>query len=223
MTVTDAAIENIKEMIVSGALRPGDRLPKEADLATELGVSRSSLRKAVRALSLLNILDVRQGDGTYIGSLEPHLLLEAVTFVLDFHRDDTVMPALRVRAILEPAATALAAQRIDDAELAELQALLDRAGDSPSAEELVTADLEFHHRIAAASGIPLLCTLSESVSRLTVRTRVRLGFTERDAVAYTLAEHRAIAAALADRDPDTARAWATAHIAGLTHRLSAAL
>src|SRR5579859_595673 len=77
VAVTDEAIEKIKAMIVSGALRAGDKLPREADLATELGLSRSSLREAVRALALVNILDVRRGDGTYVTSLEPRLLLEA--------------------------------------------------------------------------------------------------------------------------------------------------
>ena len=77
MAVTDEAIEKIKGMITSGALRAGDRLPREADLAAELGLSRSSLREAVRALSLVNILDVRRGDGTYVTSLEPRLLLSA--------------------------------------------------------------------------------------------------------------------------------------------------
>src|SRR5918993_2103991 len=109
MAVTDEAIEKIKGMIVSGALRPGDRLPKESELASELGLSRNSLREAVRALSLIRILDVRQGDGTYVTSLEPHLLLDALSFVVDFHRDDTVLQFLEVRRILEPAATALAA------------------------------------------------------------------------------------------------------------------
>ena len=56
---------------------PGDRLPKESELAAELGLSRNSLREAVRALSLIRILDVRQGDGTYVTSLDPQLLLEA--------------------------------------------------------------------------------------------------------------------------------------------------
>ena len=64
MALTDEAIERIKEMIVSGELRPGDRLPKEADLAERLGLSRNSLREAVKALSLIRVLDVRQGDGT---------------------------------------------------------------------------------------------------------------------------------------------------------------
>jgi DNA-binding FadR family transcriptional regulator len=60
MALTDEAIERIKEMIVSGDLRPGDRLPNEADLAGRLGLSRNSLREAVRALSLMRVLDVRQ-------------------------------------------------------------------------------------------------------------------------------------------------------------------
>ena len=100
MAVTDEAIEKIKEMIIKGRLRPGDRLPKEADLAAELGLSRSSLREAVRALSLIHVLDVRQGDGTYVTSLEPARLLEAMSFVVDFHRDDTVLEFLEVRRIL---------------------------------------------------------------------------------------------------------------------------
>jgi FolB domain-containing protein len=91
LAVTDEAIEKIKAMITSGALRAGDRLPREADLAADLGLSRSSLREAVRALSLVNILDVRRGDGTYVTSLEPRLLLEALSFIADFHRDDTLL------------------------------------------------------------------------------------------------------------------------------------
>ena len=75
-------------MIVSGELRPGDRLPREKELSERLGLSRSSLREAIKALSLIRILDVRQGDGTYVTSLSPPLLLEALSFVVDFHEDD---------------------------------------------------------------------------------------------------------------------------------------
>src|SRR6188508_1894289 len=86
MALTDEAILRIKEMILSGELKPGERLPREADLAETLGLSRNSLREAVRALALINILDVRQGDGTYVTSLDPNLLLDALTFVVDFHQ-----------------------------------------------------------------------------------------------------------------------------------------
>ncbi|MFD8957794.1 FadR/GntR family transcriptional regulator, partial [Streptomyces anulatus] len=219
MAVTDEAIGKIKEMIVSGALRPGDRLPKEADLAAELGLSRNSLREAVKALSLLNILDVRQGDGTYVSSLDPPLLLEAVSFVLDFHQDDQALQALKVRGILEPAATARAAEQIDEEEIRELGALLDRLGEAPSLEQLVASDLEFHRRIAAASGIPLLCSLLDSISGATVRARLWRGITEETAVARTLSEHRAILDALAARDARTAEAWATIHISNVVRWL----
>ncbi|CAM5746813.1 putative HTH-type transcriptional regulator LutR [Streptomyces afghaniensis 772] [Streptomyces afghaniensis] len=141
MAVTDEAIEKIKGMIVSGALRPGDRLPKESELAADLGLSRNSLREAVRALSLIRILDVRQGDGTYVTSLDPQLLLEALSFVVDFHRDDTVLEFLAVRRILEPAATAMAALRISEQQLDALMAQLDKLGDAPSVEDLVACDL----------------------------------------------------------------------------------
>jgi DNA-binding FadR family transcriptional regulator len=74
--VTDDAIERIRERIASGTWGPGTRLPREADLAKQLGLSRNSLREAVRALSLARVLEVRRGDGTYVSSLEADELLE---------------------------------------------------------------------------------------------------------------------------------------------------
>ncbi|MEU4346481.1 FadR/GntR family transcriptional regulator [Streptomyces sp. NPDC023838] len=223
MAVTDEAIEKIKEMIVSGALRPGDRLPKESELAAELGLSRNSLREAVRALSLIRILDVRQGDGTYVTSLDPQLLLEAMSFVVDFHRDDTVLEFLAVRRILEPAATAMAAARIEDAELDALASQLDALGPDPSVEELVACDLEFHRGIVQSAGNSVLCSLLDSLSGPTTRARVWRGLTQEDAVARTLHEHRAILAALRDRDAEAARSWATVHIASVEQWLRSTL
>ncbi|MEU3187765.1 FadR/GntR family transcriptional regulator [Streptomyces sp. NPDC006923] len=215
MAVTDEAIEKIKEMIVSGALRPGDRLPKESELAAELGLSRNSLREAVRALSLIRILDVRQGDGTYVTSLDPQLLLEAMSFVVDFHRDDTVLEFLAVRRILEPAATAMASSRLTEAQLEALAGQLDALGSDPSVEQLVASDLEFHRGIVQASGNSVLCSLLDGLSGPTTRARVWRGLTQEDAVSRTLHEHRAILAALRDRDAEAARSWATVHIASV--------
>lgn len=223
MAVTDEAIEKIKGMIVSGALGPGDRLPKESELAAELGLSRNSLREAVRALSLIRILDVRQGDGTYVTSLDPQLLLEALSFVVDFHRDDTVLEFLAVRRILEPAATAMAALRIEEAGLDELGDRLDALGAEPSVEELVACDLEFHRGIVQASGNSVLCSLLDGLSGPTNRARVWRGLTQRDAVSRTLHEHRAILAALRERDTEAARSWATVHIAGVEQWLRSTL
>ncbi|MER5603284.1 FadR/GntR family transcriptional regulator [Streptomyces sp. NPDC002265] len=215
MAVTDEAIEKIKDMIVSGALRPGDRLPKESELAAGLGLSRNSLREAVRALSLIRILDVRQGDGTYVTSLDPQLLLEALSFVVDFHRDDTVLEFLSVRRILEPAATAMAAPRISERQLDVLSARLDTLGEAPSVEELVACDLEFHRDIVRSAGNSVLCSLLDGLSGPTTRARIWRGLTQQDAVARTLHEHRAILAALRDRDAEAARSWATVHIASV--------
>ncbi|PAK26993.1 GntR family transcriptional regulator [Streptomyces sp. alain-838] len=221
MAVTDEAIEKIKDMIVSGRLAPGDRLPKESELAAGLGLSRNSLREAVRALSLIRILDVRQGDGTYVSSLDPQLLLEAIGFVVDFHRDDTVLEFLAVRRILEPAATAMAASRITEAELDALDAALDALGAEPSVEDLIAADLEFHRAVVRGSGNSVLCSLLDGLSGPTTRARVWRGLTQEDAVARTLREHRAILDALRDRDAEAARSWATVHIASVEQWLRA--
>jgi DNA-binding FadR family transcriptional regulator len=223
MAVTDEAIEKIKEMIVAGVLRPGDRLPRESVLASDLGLSRNSLREAVRALSLIRILDVRQGDGTYVTSLDPQLLLEALSFIVDFHRDDTVLEFLAVRRILEPAATAMAASRISEQQLNTLSAQLEKLGEEPSVEELVACDLDFHRGIVQSAGNSVLCSLLDGLTGPTTRARVWRGLTQENSVRLTLHEHRMILGALRDRDAEAARSWAMAHIASVEQWLRSSL
>ncbi|MFB9837820.1 FadR/GntR family transcriptional regulator [Actinoallomurus acaciae] len=219
MPITDEAIEKIKGMIVSGELRPGDRLPKEADLAAQLGLSRNSLREAVRALSLVRILDVRQGDGTYVTSLEPKALLDGLSFIVDLHHDATVLEFFEVRRILEPAATALAAQKISLETVDSLRDHLTRVTGESSVEDLVENDLEFHRRIAEAAGNSVLYSLVDTLCGPTIRARVWRGLTQEGALRRTLDEHHAILDALATREADVARALATVHIAGVEHWL----
>ncbi|GAA2094631.1 FadR/GntR family transcriptional regulator [Actinomadura alba] len=223
MAVTDEAIEKIKEMIVSGSLRPGQRLPREADLAAQLGLSRNSLREAVKALSLIRVLDVRQGDGTYVTSLEPSLLLDALSFVVDVHHDATVLEFFEVRRFLEPRAAALAATRIGEDEVAALRGHLSLVSADSTYEELVANDLEFHRRIAVASGNSVLCSLLESLAGPTMRGRIWRGLTQEGAWERTHSEHHAILDAIADGQPDVARAWAEVHVAGVEQWLRKAL
>jgi GntR family transcriptional repressor for pyruvate dehydrogenase complex len=215
VAVTDEAIVRIKQMIVDGELGPGDRLPKEADLADRLGLSRNSLREAVKALSLIHVLDVRQGDGTYVTSLEPRLLLDAMSFVVEFHRDETVLEFLEVRRILEPAATAMAALAMSESQIASLRGILDKLDGEPSVEDLVANDLEFHRQIAVGSGNAVLCSLIDSLSGPTTRARIWRGVTQDGAVERTHEQHAAICDAIAARQPELARSWATVHVAGV--------
>ena len=223
MALTDEAIEKIRAMITSGELRPGDRLPSEPELGAQLGLSRSSLREAVKALSLINVLDVRRGDGTYVTSLDPGLLLDAMSFAVDFQHDRSVLHFLEVRRILEPAAMALSATAMSDDEIASLGALLDELPPESSVEEFVDNDLEFHRRIARGSGNPVLAALIDSVSSRTQRARIWRGITQASATHQTLDEHRAIVAALAGRRPEVAHACAVVHIAGVEQWLRDAL
>src|SRR3989442_7409201 len=106
-SVTDEAIDKIQGLIISGSWGPGDRLPKETELAAQLGLSRNSLREAVRALSQLRVLEVRQGDGTYVTSLEPELLLESTSFVSHLLVGESAVELFEVRRLLEGGGGAL--------------------------------------------------------------------------------------------------------------------
>ncbi|MDL9977797.1 FadR/GntR family transcriptional regulator [Microbacterium candidum] len=215
MAVTDEAIERIKEMIISGELSPGERLPPEKDLSERLGLSRSSLREAVKALELIRVLDVRRGDGTYVTSLEPALLLEAMSFVVDLHTDRSVLEIFAVRRILEPAAAALAAHTMNDEDMTILQDIVDTANADGTIEELVQHDVRFHQAIVEATGNEYLSRLTESMSSATVRARIWRGITQRGAAARTISEHAAILGALTRHDAELASALMLAHVAGI--------
>jgi GntR family transcriptional regulator, transcriptional repressor for pyruvate dehydrogenase complex len=215
MAVTDGAILKIREMILLGELAPGMRLPPEKELAERLGLSRSSMREAVKALEVMRVLDVRQGDGTYVTSLEPRLLLEALSFVVDLHSDDSVLELFAVRRILEGAAVALAATRMDAATIAHLHELTASVDASTSVEGLVAHDLEFHRAIAAAAGNSYLASLLDSLSSHTVRARIWRGLTQEHAVSRTLSEHETIVLALENRDAELAQALTLVHISGV--------
>jgi len=223
MAVTDEAIEKIKAMIVSGELGPGDRLPPEKELAERLGLSRSSMREAVKALEVIRVLDVRRGDGTYVTSLEPHLLLEAISFVIDMHDDDSLLELFAVRRMLESQATGLAAMHGDPEAIAALQAEIAGIDAGVSIDDLVAHDIRFHQDIVRMTGNGYLASLIDSLSSQTIRARVWRGLTEQGAVERTLSEHHAIADAIAQHDPVLATSLATAHIAGVERWLRQAV
>lgn len=213
-SVTDDAIERIRDLIVSGEWGPGTRLPREADLAKQLGLSRNSLREAVRALALQRVLAVRQGDGTYVSSLEPRELLEPTLSATHLLRGRTVFELFEVRRMLEPEAAAMAAQRADADVIGALRVELDRmiaAGER--ADELVEADAAFHDVIAGAPGNGVLRALLGSLSTSTVRARLWHGIAERGALDLARDEHRRIYDAIAVGDVDLARAATLLHIA----------
>jgi len=215
MAVTDEAILKIKDMILGGELRPGDRLPPEKELSEHLGLSRSSLREAIKALEVLRVLSVRRGDGTFVTSLEPRLLLEAMTFVVDLHDNDSILEMFAVRRILEPAAAAIAAARIGTDGIADLRAQLAAVNEQSDVETLVDHDTRFHATIVDAAGNSYLSTLIASLSGQTTRARIWRGITQQSSAARTLAEHTAIVDALEAGDARLAEVLTAAHIYGV--------
>jgi GntR family transcriptional regulator, transcriptional repressor for pyruvate dehydrogenase complex len=210
---TDDAIERIQQLIVSGQWGPGDRVPPEAELAAQLGLSRNSLREAVRALAMLRVLEVRQGDGTYVSSLEADQLLESTRFATHLLRDHTVVELFEVRRLLEPSAAALAAVRMDDATREALKLELDRMVAAQAVEDLVEADAAFHALIARSAGNSVLRSLLDSLSSRTMRARLWRGRADQQALDASRAEHRGIYEAVLARDPELARTMAATHVA----------
>jgi GntR family transcriptional regulator, transcriptional repressor for pyruvate dehydrogenase complex len=213
--LTEAAIERVRNLIMSGRLLPGQRLPAEAELSVELGVSRSSLREAVRGLVTAGVLDVRRGDGTYVTSLTPHLLLTGIGAAVELMQDDSVLDLLESRRLIEPAVTALAAERSTPSEHVEMRRHIDRLARASAHEDLIRHDTDFHAAVARSSGNAVLASLLTGLSSGTVRTRAWRGIMDADANHRTVEEHRAILAAIEARDPRRAEAAALLHVSSV--------
>ncbi|MBG0850834.1 FadR family transcriptional regulator [Streptomyces spinoverrucosus] len=211
-TVPQRAIERIKTLIGEGVLEPGARLPTERELAAQLGISRSSMREAIRALTVMGVLEARHGSGIYVTQLQAGDLLETFGVVADLSRGPRLVELLEVRRILESTATALAAARITPEQLAEVERHLVAMDATDDPEEVLAHDLAFHRAIAAAAGNETMAAILEGLSSRTFRARVRRGYQEEAAIARTRREHTAIHRALAARDPEAARAAAATHV-----------
>lgn len=212
-SVTDQAIEKIKDMILSGEFSPGTKLPREHDLAARLGLSRNSLREAVRALSLIGVLDTRVGDGTYVTSLEADVLLTGLGLVGDLLEGRTLLEVHQVRRMLEPVATGLATSRLTEEDFAALEACLQRMDEAESTQAFIDADTEFHRIIVSASGNATLASLIQNLSGGMARARVWRSITEHGAIEGTRQRHRDIYAALRAGDAEQASAADLLHLA----------
>ncbi|MEU9280956.1 FadR/GntR family transcriptional regulator [Streptomyces sp. NPDC048342] len=215
MSLTDRAIEQIRELIRTGALPPGSKLPPEQDLAAQLGLSRNLAREAVKSLAVARILEVRRGDGTYVTSLQPSLLLESLGGAVELLQGDAgaLIDLVEVRRLLEPVATALAATRISAEGLAEVKRHLDAMREAREDVELLNVhDAAFHRAVVAATGNETLLTILEGISGRTLRARVWHGLVDAQAAGRTLAEHEAIFSALASRDSARSQAAALLHV-----------
>jgi GntR family transcriptional repressor for pyruvate dehydrogenase complex len=211
--LTESAIAKLRDMISTGVLRPGDRLPPEAELASELGASRNTAREAIRALVTAKVLDVRRGDGTYVTSLRPELLLDGISFAAELLQADFALELVAVRRILEGAATRLAVAHMDDRVRDELQHCLDQMRSAESHEIMVRYDARFHSVIASASGNATLASMLGGVSGQTIRARVWRGNLDASVVSRTLKQHEDILAALLSGDASLAEATAVVHVA----------
>lgn len=213
MSLTDRAMARLRELIQSGELPPGSRLPPENQLAADLGVGRNIMREAVRALVAARVLEVRRGNGTFVTSLEPRILLEGISGAVELLQGDTMLELTEVRRLFEPAATGLAATRISADQLAEVKGHLEAMRAAADDVELLNKhDAAFHSAVVAATGNETLSTVLDGISSRTVRARVWRGLIDADAAGRTLREHEAIYLALVAGDAIQAQAAALMHI-----------
>ena len=209
------------EFILSGQVAPGTRMPSERALAEAFGVGRSAMREALKALSLIGLAEVRQGDGTYLRKADSALLPELIEWGLLLGEQRT-MDLVEARQELEIVIAGLAARRRDEADLVDLRTILTRMGEAPTVATFVDADVQFHLRLADACGNSALRDIHSSVQAL-LRTWITRVLTASGDTVPSYDEHVPIVAAVEAQDAPAAQAAMAAHMSSAADRLRTTL
>lgn len=212
------------EYLLSGGVEPGERMPSERQLAEAFGVGRSSMREALKALTLLGLVEVRHGDGTYLMRDDSALLPRVIEWGLLLGEQRT-LDLVEARQKIEADIAGLAAARRVDADLAELRRLLARmeqlSHETGSPAEFVDVDVAFHLRVAEASRNTALRDILSGIQAL---LRVWIGRViaagDRES---SYQEHLPILAAIAAGDVAAAEAAMADHMRSAAGRLQQAL
>lgn len=219
--VYEEVAKRIEGMILE-KLRPGDKLPAERELAEMFGVSRSSIRDAMRSLELVGLVEPRQGAGTVVREVSTDSLLTPLSNVIA-HKRQLVGDLLEFRKILEPPLAARAASRASADEMAELEEILHRQSEKLSRGDLaIEEDSEFHYAIAMASRNTVVLKVLDVVMDLLRETRAR-SLQRKGRLQKSVAGHRRILAAIKKRDGAAAEAAMRQHLQDIeqivTHEL----
>ena len=218
--VAEEIADRIRVLILDGTLRPGEPLPGERQLAVRFGVSRGSIRDAFRMLETIGLLETRHGQGTFPRDLDVNRLVAPLASILTY-RPELSEELLDVRRMFEPAVARFAATRITDADLGDLQRILDtqrkkvKAGGSTLVE-----DTAFHAVIARATRNRVVMRIMETLNDLLIESR-RASLRQKGRPERSMQGHEAVVAALRDRDPEAAWNAMRTHIdqiAELLHR-----
>jgi GntR family transcriptional repressor for pyruvate dehydrogenase complex len=204
-------LNHLRQFIETRDMQPGERLPSERSLALEFRVGRPSVREAIKALQILDVLDSRHGDGTFIKSRAGLSGGWPSQVDLDTHNIDLI-ELLEVRKMIEPTAAALSAARRNEKQLGAMEAEVVAQEKRPDdRENLVRHDYLFHEAILQAAGNSVLQDVARFLAPLLLRSRKLTGkSTPNPRIA--IQQHRIILEAIRRRDPDIAEQAMRTHL-----------
>ena len=219
--ISSEITRRLLDYLISGRIKPGERLPSERQLADMLGVGRAHVRQAIKSLAVLGLVDVRQGDGTYLKRTDSPLLPLAIEWGLRLGAKQS-QDLVEARSELEVVVAGLAAERRDGATLAEIRRHLATMQTTTDNDEFVRADVAFHLEIARATSNQSLRQIMGSIRSLLEVWITRVAYAPGSRPA-TSAEHAAVYEAIERGDAPGARAAMVAHMAGAMERLRGTL
>jgi GntR family transcriptional repressor for pyruvate dehydrogenase complex len=213
-------VDQIQQQILSGALKPGDQIPAERDLADRFGVSRTAVREAIKSLTEKGLIEVYVGRGTFVTNLSPDRVVESLTLLLRNEHDN--IPRLQeAREVLEVPMARLAALRRTDENIARLRAIAAEMEEEQSiSPRLIDADTDFHVEVARATGNPVLVLMSQTIVAL-LRSERLDGNSVGDSLSAAFAGHRDIVDAIADGDGNRAAQAMADHLTLVSIRRAA--
>ncbi|MFA5026252.1 MAG: FadR/GntR family transcriptional regulator [Candidatus Methylomirabilota bacterium] len=209
--ISEGIIEQVQDLITSGRLAPGDRLPSERELARILDVGRSTVREAIRTMESIGVVKVRAGEGTFLVGAEADA--EAISIVTTLLRSwDSQRKLFEVRRVIEPDLAGLAARRATPEQIAKMRgALATQTAEIAQGGYGMKADSAFHTLLAEAAGNEILVRIMDSLMERLQETRAS-SLRSAGRPLQSLEQHRAILKAVADRNARVAEKRMMEHL-----------
>jgi GntR family transcriptional repressor for pyruvate dehydrogenase complex len=201
--ISDSIIDQIRNVILSGQLKPGEKIASEKELLAQFGVSKATLREALRVLETMGLVEIKKGvaGGVFIAEVDMKTTLHSITHFLQF-KEVSIKDITMVRYLLEPPVALIAASRIQPEDIEKLETMI---ADRPTTEKVTASrDIGFHRYLARMTGNPILILMMDFIDNMLndIKFKVNLGNEFYQQVSH---DHRSILECLKQKDGEGAK------------------
>ena len=176
-SVVDRVVDQITEAIITGELKPGDKIPTEIELCEAFQVGRNSVREAIKVLASFGVVYIKRSEGTFVSDKFNYRMFEPMLYGLILQKDSAI-EIMELRQVFDTGIIQVALEKVTPEDIKTIRQALAKLEqeimkDNASAQDVLQADIAFHHAVIQSTSNMLIETIAGYIDRITIPSRVR--------------------------------------------------